>query len=66
MDWNKYFVCAACGHLFIKGWSEEEAETELARSFPGFEKSECVMICGGCYTETMGYYINPKSGKRNR
>ena len=45
---NQY-CCAACGEVFDKGWTDEEAVAELAKAFPGSDKSECSMVCEGCY-----------------
>lgn len=47
------FTCDACGETFDAGWSEEEAEAELAETFPGFDKLECARVCDDCYQEMM-------------
>jgi hypothetical protein len=45
---NEY-ECAVCHEVFEMGWSEEEAEAELKTKFPGFEKSECDIVCDDCF-----------------
>lgn len=47
------FTCAACGGTFDQGWSEEEAEAELANTF-ALPKEECVLVCDDCY-KAMGF-----------
>lgn len=48
------FRCAACGEVFDKAMSEEEAEAQLAEEFPGFDKSDCDLVCEDCY-KLMGF-----------
>lgn len=48
------YVCSVCKEEFEQGWSEEEAEAELAETFPGFNKSECDIVCDDCYKK-MGF-----------
>lgn len=38
-----------CEKEFDQGWTEEEAEAELSENFPGFDKSECKVVCDDCY-----------------
>lgn len=45
------FTCDRCGGTFPNAWTEEEAEAELARDFPGFAKSECGVLCDDCHAK---------------
>lgn len=54
---NEY-QCAMCRCVFEYGWSDEEATTELANNFPGFEKDDCDVICDDCY-QGMGLFCGP-------
>lgn len=47
------YTCALCGGTFNKGWSDEEAEAELASTF-AVPKDECDLVCDNCYKE-MGF-----------
>ncbi len=49
---NKY-QCAYCKGIFDKGWSDEEAETELEDTF-GLPKEMCDIVCDDCY-KAMGF-----------
>ena len=51
---SREFTCASCGETFTQNWSEEEAEAELAITFPGYDKHECAIVCDECYKE-MGF-----------
>ena len=48
------YTCAACAGVFEKGWSDDEAEAELADAFPGFDTTECDLVCDDCYAEFVG------------
>lgn len=48
------YICAVCDVEFDQGWSEEEAEAELAKIFPEFEKADCDLVCADCYRK-MGF-----------
>lgn len=50
---NQY-QCEACGGIFNKGWSDEEAAAELSATFPGFTPDESGIVCDGCY-KAMGF-----------
>lgn len=50
---SKQFICALCREKFEKGWTEDEAQTELAENFPGFDVSECNVLCADCYRKVM-------------
>jgi hypothetical protein len=49
----KQYTCAVCKETFDQGWSEEEAEAELASTF-GVPKDECDIVCDDCYRK-MGF-----------
>ncbi len=57
MKANEY-QCASCGGVFEYGWPDESATTELANNFPGFDKTECAVICDDCYQQT-GLFCGP-------
>jgi hypothetical protein len=46
---NEY-KCAACGGVFEKGWSDEEALAELDATF-GVPVEDCALVCDDCYRE---------------
>lgn len=46
---NETFTCDRCGGTFPQGWSDEEAEAELARDYPGFPKEACGVLCDDCH-----------------
>lgn len=50
---NEY-RCAVCKGVFEKGWSEEEAQSELGEVFPEFTTDECDLVCDDCYKK-MGF-----------
>ncbi len=47
---NEY-RCAACGCVFEKGWTDEEAVAELNNNFPGFTTDECAVVCDDCHKQ---------------
>lgn len=47
------YACAQCGRSFGTGWSDEDAERELAATFPGANKAECEVVCEACYAKIM-------------
>lgn len=55
------FRCAACGKIFEKAWTDEEAAAELAESFTGFEPSDCAIVCEDCYQEMVA--SSPAAGR---
>ena len=46
---NNQYRCAVCKGLFVKGWSDEEAESEYADNFPGETLEEAELVCDDCY-----------------
>lgn len=47
---NEY-RCAACGGVFIKGWSDDEAKAEAAELFQQQpETHKMAMVCEDCFT----------------
>jgi hypothetical protein len=42
------FTCQHCGRTFPKGWSDEDAEREYDRVFPGVDEAG-VEVCDDCY-----------------
>ena len=49
---NEY-QCAVCHEVFYKGWTDEEATTELAETF-AVPVDECDLVCDDCFKE-MGF-----------
>lgn len=47
------YECAICGGVFEKGWSDEEADTELRELFDGAEPEECDLVCDVCFKREM-------------
>lgn len=47
------YKCALCEKELEQGWSDEEAEIELASTF-GVPKEECDLVCDACY-KRMGF-----------
>lgn len=43
------YICCVCGGEFEKGQSDEDAQAELSRNFPGFTPDECEPCCDACY-----------------
>jgi len=50
---NQY-RCDACGGVFDKGWSDDEAAAELSENFPGFTPEDSGIVCDSCYKQ-MGF-----------
>ena len=45
------YKCAACGGVFEKGWTDEEAQEEYEKMFGG-NAPECkATVCDDCYKE---------------
>ena len=52
------FTCDMCGEHCESGWSEAEAEAELAENFPGIPKELCARVCDDCWEK-----IKPDGGE---
>lgn len=52
---DKTFICCVCDEEFNKGLSDEEAEAQFAREFPGalFEPV-LLMACDDCFKALYG------------
>ena len=48
------FTCSHCGETFIKELTDDEALTQLAKEFPGWDVNACNLVCNDCF-----YEINP-------
>lgn len=46
---GKEFKCVMCKGVFNKEQTDEDAEDELKRNFPGFDKEDCEIVCDDCY-----------------
>lgn len=53
---NNQFTCALCHQTFDKGWSDEEAITELQANFDTTDIADCDMVCDDCY-KAMGFEL---------
>lgn len=49
---NEY-RCDACGGVYEKGWSEEEAIAECQAYFPGTSPKDCGILCDDCHLRFM-------------
>jgi hypothetical protein len=43
------YRCSACGHVFTKRWSDDDAMDEMSKTFPGVKISQCVLVCDDCF-----------------
>ena len=43
------FKCAACGGIFTKGWTDDEASDELHTKFPDEVLSDAAVVCDDCF-----------------
>lgn len=62
----KQFRCAKCGGTFTKGWSDEEAAAEDARTFPEVGPAvERAVVCDPCYQAFLRW-LNKHPEERHR
>lgn len=45
---NQY-RCEMCQGVFPKGWTDADAEAELAKNFPDADREQCAEVCTDCY-----------------
>lgn len=57
------YICAMCGGIFEKGWSDEEAWAEHDANFLGMSHDESEIVCDDCYQKMIA--INPPQDGRN-
>lgn len=50
---NQY-RCDICGGIFDKAWTNDDAEAELRRNFPGLKPGDCGITCDNCFDAIMG------------
>ena len=55
------YTCAACRETFDKDWTDEEAEAEFKRDFPGIKDTERDLVCDECYNRIMSKSFGPRS-----
>ena len=55
------FKCQHCGGVFVKGWSDEEAEAEFAEQFPHRQDEPRGAVCDDCYNMFVGYRTAERS-----
>lgn len=51
---NEY-KCSACGGVFEKAWTDEEAQTEYAQTFDNNTENQ-VIVCDDCYNQIMNFH----------
>lgn len=56
LEAGTHYMCALCGEVCLKGWSDEEADAEHIRNFgrPTDESDE--VICDPCYQEVAAHH----------
>ena len=60
---SKTFTCDCCGHIYLKGWTEEEAMSEFEHNFPDTSPSDTdFTVCDECQ-DFMYSRCHPLSGK---
>ena len=48
------YECGSCHGTFDKGWSDQEAEAEMAENYPdGLDADDREIICDDCYNQFM-------------
>ena len=47
------YQCAACGGMFEKGWTDEEADAERKELFPNLAESESAIVCDDCFKKVV-------------
>jgi hypothetical protein len=52
------FRCFICKEVFKKGWSDEEALSELNANHPGISPEDCGQVCDDCYQK----HFDPVTG----
>jgi Fe2+ or Zn2+ uptake regulation protein len=50
---SRHYKCSCCGGFFENRCSDEEAEAERQKNFPGVPLSECELVCDDCYKKIM-------------
>jgi hypothetical protein len=48
---ERTFICARCGGTFERDRPEGEARAELAEFWPGFDVTQCDVVCDACWDE---------------
>jgi hypothetical protein len=49
------FTCAVCRRTYEKGLSDEQAEAQLERTFPGAKMEDCDLVCDDCFIKHFGW-----------
>lgn len=50
------FTCAACGETFTPSWTDEEAQREADKNFPGLKPEDRSTVCDDCYKLLLQLY----------
>lgn len=53
---DPYYLCASCGNMFEKDWTDEEAIADFNNDFPGYSKDDTVIVCDDCYQRILRQY----------
>jgi len=48
---SKYYRCAKCENIYVKGWSDEESNKEYEENFGYLETDDRVLVCDDCFKE---------------
>jgi hypothetical protein len=49
------YTCAACGGVFGKGWSDEEAAAESVELFGEWPAEQMAVVCDDCFNKMVGW-----------
>jgi hypothetical protein len=49
LESGEAYKCDACGGVFLRGWSDEEAQAEAMENFGTFDAKNMDVICDDCY-----------------
>ncbi len=52
------YKCDRCGEVFVKGWSDEDAESEAVEIFGEKALENRAVVCDDCYNIVMGVNQN--------
>ncbi len=54
------YTCEMCKGTFDKGWTDEEAQAEAERLFPGMDHSDMAMLCDDCFQKIQAAAMRQK------
>ena len=59
------YTCEMCKGTYEKEWSDEEAQAEAERLFPGMDHSDMVLLCDDCYQKVQAAAAKQRSSPFN-